>query len=107
MIGGPSIVFTREAVVGETFMRKSSKLCKSIVGIDASKLYCYSMCQPMPPGLYTRWSTILKLRDSQLAKTNLAPLRIWFSHAFNEIGQVAKLRITSLLVDKIKTIASE
>ena len=55
MVGGPSIVFTRKAVVDETFIRKSSILCKSIVGIDASQLYPYSMCQPMPAGLYTRW----------------------------------------------------
>ena len=55
MVGGPSIVFTRQALVDETFLRKSSNLCKSIVGIDASQLYPYSMCQPMPTGLYTRW----------------------------------------------------
>ena len=55
MVGGPSIVFTRKAVVDETFIRKSSNLCKSIVGVDASQLYPYSMCQPMPTGLYTRW----------------------------------------------------
>ena len=55
MVGGPFIVVTRKAVVDETFIRKSSNLCKSIVGIDASQLYPYSMCQPMPTGLYTRW----------------------------------------------------
>ena len=55
MVGGPSIVFTRKAVVDETFIRKSSNLCKSIVGIDASQLSPYSMCQTMPTGLYTRW----------------------------------------------------
>ena len=55
MFGGPSIVFTRKAVVDETFIRKSSNLCKSNVGIDASQLYPYSMCQPMPTGLYTQW----------------------------------------------------
>ena len=55
MVGGPSIVLTRKAVVDETFIRKPSNLCKSIVGIDASQLYHYSMCQPMPTGLYTRW----------------------------------------------------
>ena len=54
MVGGPSIIFTRKAVVDETFIRKSTNLCKSIVGIDASQLYPYSMCQPMPTGLYTR-----------------------------------------------------
>ena len=55
MVGGPSIVFTPKAVVDETFIRKATNLCKSIVGIDASQLYPYSMCQPMPTGLCTRW----------------------------------------------------
>ena len=43
LVSGPSIVFTRKAVVDETFIRKSSNLCKSIVGINASQLYPYSM----------------------------------------------------------------
>ena len=55
MRGGPSIVFTRKAVVGQTRIRSSSNSCKSIVCIDASQLYTYAMCQPMPTGLYTRW----------------------------------------------------
>ena len=46
----------RKAVVDETFIRKSANICKSIVGIDVSQLYPYSMCQPMPTGLYTRWN---------------------------------------------------
>ena len=54
MVGGHSIVFTREAVLDETFIGKSSNLCKLIVGIDASQLYSYSMCQTMPTGLYTQ-----------------------------------------------------
>ena len=55
VFGGPSIVFTRKAVVDETFIRKSATLCNnSIVVIDASQLYPYSMCQHMPTGLYTR-----------------------------------------------------
>ena len=56
MFGGPSIVFTLNAVLCQTFIRKSTILCKSIVEIDASQLYPYSMCQPMPTGLYTRWN---------------------------------------------------
>ena len=55
MVGGPSIVFTRKTVVDGTFIRNSGNICKSIVGIDASQMYPYSMCQPMPTGLYTRW----------------------------------------------------
>ena len=56
VVGGPFIVFTRRAVVDQIFIRKSTITCKSIVGIDASQLYPYSMCQPLPTGLYTRWN---------------------------------------------------
>ena len=56
MTGGPSIVFNQKAVVVETYISRSSSIvCKSIVGIDASQLYPFSMCQDMPTGLYTRW----------------------------------------------------
>ena len=53
MVGGPSIVFTRKTAVDETFIRKSTNVCKSIVGIHSSQLYPYSMCQTMSTGLYT------------------------------------------------------
>ena len=55
MVGDLSIVFTRKAVVDETLIRKTSNLCTSVVGIEATQLHPYSMCQPMPIGLYTRW----------------------------------------------------
>ena len=55
MEGGPPIVFTRKAVVNEFFIRNSGKNFESFVGIDSSQLYPYSICQPMPTGLYTRW----------------------------------------------------
>ena len=35
---GPSIDFTRKAVIDENFNRKSANICKSTVGIDASQL---------------------------------------------------------------------
>ena len=53
--GGPSIFFTRKAVVDETHIRKSTNVCKSIVGIDASQLHRYPMCQPIITRLYTRY----------------------------------------------------
>ena len=48
MTGGTSIVITRKAVVDKTFIRDSPNFCKSIFGIDASKLHPFSMCQDMP-----------------------------------------------------------
>ena len=38
-VGGPSIVFTREAVADETHIRKSTNVCKAIVRIVASQFY--------------------------------------------------------------------
>ena len=55
MAGGPSIVFTRKSVMDETFVRDSIDWCKSIVGIDASQLYPFFMCQAKATGVYTRW----------------------------------------------------
>ena len=37
------------------FYTQIKNLCKSIVGIDASQFYSYSMCQDMHTGFYTRW----------------------------------------------------
>ena len=54
LTGGPSIVFTRKSVFDETFIGNSTNVYKSIVGVDASQLYPYSMCQDMTTRLYTR-----------------------------------------------------
>ena len=55
LTGGPSVIFTRYAKVGETKIRESENVCKSIVGIDASQLYPFSMTKEMPTGPYTKW----------------------------------------------------
>ena len=55
LTGGPSIVFTRKALNGKTFIKNSLNLCKSLVGIDATQLYTFSMCQYMQKRLYMRW----------------------------------------------------
>ena len=55
MTVGPSIVFTRKAVVDQAFIQNTENLCKSSGHIDASQLYPFSMCQEIPTGLYTLW----------------------------------------------------
>ena len=65
MVGGPSLVFTRKAVVDETFPRNSTNICKSVVGIDASQQYPLSMCQPMPTVLSTRWEYDTESNESK------------------------------------------
>ena len=55
VVGGPFGVFTRKALVDETFVRKSRNICNSFVGIDARRPCPYSMFQRMSTGLYTQW----------------------------------------------------
>ena len=75
MTGGPSIVFTRKAVVDETFIRNASNVCNSIVGIDASQLYPFSMGRDMPTTLYPRWEFDADMQNFK-ARHKRA-LRIW------------------------------
>ena len=55
LTGGPSIIFTRYAKVGDTKIKNSSNVCKAIVGIDASHLYPFAMTKELPTGPYTKW----------------------------------------------------
>ena len=57
MVGEPSTVFTSEAIVNKTFIStyQSTNQRKFFVGIDDSQHYTYSLSQPTPTGLYTRW----------------------------------------------------
>ena len=90
MTDGPSIVFTRKAVVDQTYMRNSENICKSIVGIDASQLYPFSMCQEMPTGLYTRWELDANSQNSKLETINLEHLRTWSCLISNNNAQNAQ-----------------
>ena len=76
MPGGPSIVFTRKAVVDETFIRRSNNVCKTKVGIDASQLYPFSMCQAMPTGLYTRWEFDTNLQKFKARQNKIRKFEI-------------------------------
>ena len=106
VVGGPSIVFTRRAIVNESFIRKSTNLCKSIVGIGASQLYPYSMCQPMPTGFIRVGISIVIQIDLYLDKTGLAALKIWSFLIFNEQDQNVKLKPSLQQADRRKLTAS-
>ena len=59
VVGGPSLVFTRKLVVGETRIRshqhEDARLVKRILGYDANSLYPSTMMKEMPcgPGFVT------------------------------------------------------
>jgi G:T-mismatch repair DNA endonuclease (very short patch repair protein) len=55
IVGGPSLVFCRLAVAGETTIRTpdyghKAAMCQSIRGYDANSLYPWAMAQDMPVG---------------------------------------------------------
>ena len=77
MTGGPSKVFTRKAVVYKTSIRRSNNISKAIVGIEASQLYLFSMCQAMPTGLYTRWEFDSDLQKFKARQKKSGSLRTW------------------------------
>ena len=106
VVGVPSIVFTRKAVVDETFIRKSTNLCKSIVGIGASQLYPYSMCQPMPTGIYRRWDFDSETNTFTPRQKRPAALKIRSSLISKEQDQNVKLKASLQQADRRKLTAS-
>ena len=47
IVGGPSIIFHRYQVAGETKF-KDKEICKKVIGFDANSLYLWCTAQPMP-----------------------------------------------------------
>ena len=54
LVGGPSIIFNREAIAGITKIRGSDKTVQTISGYDANSLYLYCFSFDFPTGSYTR-----------------------------------------------------
>ena len=106
VVGGPFNVFTRKTVDEETFIRKSTNICKSIVGIDASQLYPCFMCQPMPTGLYSRWDFDSEASRFTPRQNNPVALKIWSCLIFNEQDLIVKMRASTLQADRRKLIVS-
>ena len=106
VVGGPSIVFTREAVVEETFIRSSTNICKSNVGIDVSQPYPYSITNPCPPVFERVGISIHKPVYSHLDKTRPVALKIRSWLIFNVQDLIVKLRASKQQADRKKLIAS-
>ena len=72
MVDESPSVFTRKAIVNGTLLRYLLNWCKTIAGIDASQLHPYSMCQPLPKGMYIGWEL-----DSESVKFRLRQHKMW------------------------------
>ena len=53
IVGGPSIIYHRKAVKGETKIR-NGKVCEKVLGYDCNALYLWCIGQKMPVGVMVR-----------------------------------------------------
>lgn len=73
IVGGPSIIFKRLAIKGETQIRQFSLkekalLCKRIVGMDCNSLYLSCLMGQLPCGFFIRWQKELNSNKDRFLK---------------------------------------
>ena len=81
VVGGPSLVFTRKHVAGETRIRshqyEDARLCRRILGYDANSLYPSTMMKEMPCG-----PGYVKSYDNPEAYARVFPQFLWIEEWF-------------------------
>ena len=81
VVGGPSLVFTRKHVAGETRIRshqyEDARLCRRILGYDANSLYPSTMMKEMPCG-----PGYVKSYDNPEAYARVFPQFLWTEEWF-------------------------
>ena len=87
VVGGPSLVFTRKHVAGETRIRSHkydlARIVKRILGFDANSLYPSTMAKKMPYGK----ETVVHYEDPAQAAKDLIPrMYKWRWFGFAEVG---------------------
>ena len=106
VVGDPSIVFTRKAVVFEAFFGSLQTYANLLLGLtlaDYIPTRCVNPCLPVliRVGIWTQ-----KRVDSHLDKTRPVALKIWSCLIFNEQDLIVKLRASTLQADRRKLAAS-
>ena len=81
VVGGPSLVFTRKHVAGETRIRshqyEDARVCRRILGYDANSLYPSTMMKEMPCG-----PGFVKSYDNPEAYARVFPQFLWTEEWF-------------------------
>ena len=105
IVGGPSIIFTRDAEVGRTFVRDDpGRPCANIVGYDANALYLDCIDKAMPCGGYVRRSAPDFKPDSRLSCEDMFHWMDYLMetegvHILHARNHVSEVRIGPYLVD--------
>ena len=106
VVGGPSIVFTRKAVVDETLsesLQTYANLLLELMPVNYTPTRCANPC---PPVFIRVGISIQKPVDSYLDKTRPVALKIWSCLNFNVQDLIVKLRASTPQADRKKLIAS-
>ena len=87
VVGGPSLVFTRKHVAGQTRIRSHkydlARIVKRILGFDANSLYPSTIAKEMPCGK----ETVVHYEDpEQAAKELIHRMYKWKWFGFAEVG---------------------
>ena len=105
IIGGPSIIFTRDVEVGRTFVwNDPSCPCINIVGFDANALYLDCIDKAMASGGYGRRSAPDFKPDSRLSCEDMFHLMNYLMetegvHIIHARNHISEVRIGPCLVD--------
>ena len=91
MVTEPSREFRRKVLVNEILIRKSPNFCKAFVGIDASQLYPFSICQPTPTELYTGHEIDKDLQRFKQKQNNTSGFENMLKSYFQLIGPDCKI----------------
>ena len=106
MVGGPSIVSTRKAVVDEILSGIQEifvNLLLALTQVRCILILCASPCQQV----YTRDGNITQnLIDLNLNRTNLETLRTWLCHNSRDKDPTVNLRVSTLQELKKRLIVS-
>ena len=105
IVGGPSIIFTRDAKVGRTFIRNNPTCpCASIVGYDTNALYLDCIDKAMPCGGYVhRYAPDFK-PDSPLSCEDMFHWMNYLMetesvHILHKRNHISEVRVDPYLVD--------
>ena len=105
IVGGPSIIFTRDAEVGRTFVRNDpAHPCANIVGYDANALYLDCIDKAMPCGGYVRRYAPDFKPDSRLSCEDMFHWMNYLMetesvHILHKRNHISEVRVGPYLVD--------
>ena len=105
IVGGPSIILSRDAEVGRTFVRNDpTRPCANIVGYDANALYLDCIDKAMPCGGYVRRYAPDFKPDSRLSCEDMFHWMNYLMetesvHILHKRNHISEVRVGPYLVD--------